>query len=143
MRAHEQTTGGKHAKTDHAGKDVYGIVNLEGGEFGFIGDINGRGQAAFEYFGLDGALHVGFFNGERVTDISPPNNGTSLLGDLNDKGEVGFAASVAEPAYPGGGPFRPFRWSTPRGLAPLAYLTHWRPARATACSDWVAREGFP
>lgn len=74
-------------KTGHAGQDVYGIVNLEGGDFAFIGDINGRGQAAFEYFGIDGQVHVGFFNGERVIDISPPNSRTALLGDLNDKGE--------------------------------------------------------
>ncbi len=122
-------------KAGHAGKDLYGVVNLEGGDFAFIGRINARSQAAFEYFGLDGQVHVGFFNGERVTDITPPTSQTALLGDLNDKGEVGFAASVAEPAYPGGGPFRPYRWSAPRGLAPLAYLGSEGPTFVTGINN--------
>lgn len=118
----------------HAGKDIYGIVNLEGGSFAFIGDINARGQAAFEYFGIDGDIHVGFFNGERTIDISPPGNQTALLGDLNDKGEIGFAASIAQ-AGGGGSPFRPYRWSPARGLTPLAYLGSDGPTFITAINN--------
>ena len=124
----------QHTSGSHAGKDLYGIVNLEGGSFAFIGDINARGQAAFEYFGIDGEVHVGFFNGERTADISPPNNQTALLGDLNDKGEVGFAASIAEPGG-GGSPFRPFRWSASRGLVPLPYLGADGPTFVTAINE--------
>lgn len=112
----------EHKAGSH-GKDVYGIVNLAGGSFGFFADINGRGQAAFEYFGLDGQLHVGYFDGTRVIDISPPNNRTAFLGDLNDKGEVAFSSSIIEPAVPWGTPFRPFRWSASRGLVPLPSLS--------------------
>ncbi|RZA36904.1 MAG: hypothetical protein EOP92_02965 [Lysobacteraceae bacterium] len=112
----------QHKAGGHGGKDLYGIVNLEGGSFGFIGDINVRGQAAFEYFGIDGLLHVGFFDGTRVIDISPPSNVTALLGDLNDKGEVGFASSLAIQGSEGSAPFRPFRWSASRGLVPLPVL---------------------
>jgi hypothetical protein len=118
----------------HAGKDIYGIVNLEGGAFAFIGDLNARGQAAFEYFGMDGEVHVGYFNGERTVDISPPGNQTALLGDLNDKGEIGFAASIALPGG-GGTPFRPYRWSAARGLTPLAYLGEQGPTFITAINN--------
>lgn len=109
-------------KAGRQAKDVYGIVNLEGGAFGFLADINARGQAAFEYFGLDGKLHVGYFDGTRVTDVSPPDNGTAFLGGLNDKGEVALSASIVGPGAPEGSPFRPFRWSASRGLVPLPYL---------------------
>jgi len=113
----EEHKGGSH------GKDVYGIVNLEGGDFAFIAGINRRGQAAFEYFGLDGQVHVGYFDGTRTVDITPTNSEVALLGALNDKGEVGFAARVAEAGSPGPYPFRPFRWSAPRGLVPLPSLS--------------------
>jgi uncharacterized membrane protein len=106
------------ASATYAGKDVYGIVNLAG-PFAFIADINARGQAAFEYFGPDRNVRVGFFNGERVIDITPPTSGTALLGDLNDKGEVAFASTAVGP---GTNPFRPFRWSQAGGLVPLAAL---------------------
>ncbi len=124
----------QHTAGSYAGRDIYGIVNLEGGSFAFIGDINARGQAAFEYFGTDGEVHVGYFNGERTVDISPPGNQTSLLGDLNDKGEVGFASSIAGPSG-GGTPFRPYRWSAARGLTPLAYLGAEGPTFVTAINN--------
>jgi hypothetical protein len=124
----------QHTSGSYAGKDIYGIVNLEGGAFAFIGDINARGQAAFEYFGMDGEVHVGYFNGERTVDISPPGNQTALLGDLNDKGEIGFAASTALPSG-GGSPFRPYRWSAARGLTPLAYLGAEGPTFVTAINN--------
>ena len=38
----------EQGKAGSAGKDVYGIVNLVGGDFAGIGDINGRGQGACE-----------------------------------------------------------------------------------------------
>ncbi|WP_281909008.1 PKD domain-containing protein [Massilia varians] len=111
--------GQEEHRAGSPGKDVYGIVNLAGGTFGFVAGINARGQAAFEYFGPDGLLHVGYFDGTRVTDISPPGNHTAFLGDLNDRGEVAFSASIVEPGKPEGTPFRPFRWSASRGLLPL------------------------
>ncbi|WP_292042763.1 PKD domain-containing protein [Massilia sp. UBA6681] len=122
-------------KAGSQGRDVYGIVNLAGGTFGFVADINARGQAAFEYFGLDGLLHVGYFDGARVIDISPPNNRTAFLGDLNDKGEVAFSASIVEPAMPEGTPFRPFRWSASRGLLPLPSLSSDGPTFVTAINN--------
>ncbi|CAN7303553.1 PKD domain-containing protein [Massilia sp. LjRoot122] len=123
----------QHKAGSPAGKDVYGIVNLGGGDFGFIADINARGQAAFEYFGIDGLLHVGYFDGTRTIELSPPNSGADLLGDLNDKGEVAFAASLVEPA--GSTPFRPFRWSASRGLVPLASLSSDGPTFISAINN--------
>lgn len=112
----EQVTAASH------GRDIYDVINLEAGPFGFSGAINASGQAAFEYYGLDGMLHVGFFDGTRLIDISPPNNETSFLGGLNDRGDVAFTARLAESGSPGVEPFRAFRWSASRGLLPLPSL---------------------
>ncbi|KFI06613.1 hypothetical protein JN27_13035 [Massilia sp. BSC265] len=110
-------------KAGSQGKDVYGIVNLSGGTVGYFADINARGQAVFEYEGLDGLLKVGYFDGRRVIDISPPNSGSVRFGGLNEQGEVALSASIIEPAAPRGGPLRPFRWSASRGLVPLPSLS--------------------
>lgn len=122
-------------KAGSRGRDVYGIVNLAGGAFGFAGAVNARGQAAFEYFGLDDQLRVGYFDGTRMTDVSPPNNQAAFLGGLNDKGEVAFSASTVEPGMPEGTPFRPFRWSAPRGLLALPSLSSDAPTFITAINE--------
>jgi len=122
-------------RAGNQGKDLYGIVNLAGGTFGFVGDINARGQAAFEYFGLDGMLHVGYFDGTRLIDISPPGNQAAFLGDLNDKGDVAFSASTVDSGTSELGPFRPFRWSASRGLLPLPSLSSDGPTFVTGINN--------
>lgn len=106
----------------HAAQDIYGIINLAPPPV-FRGFINARGQAAFEYTALDDHLHVGFFNGERVIDISPPRNDASTLGAVNDRGEVAFQARLGDPGNPVATPFQPYRWSAARGLVALRPFT--------------------
>ena len=105
----------------HAGADVYGIVNL-GAPFGFFADINERGQAAFEFYSNLNQIRVGFFNGERIIDITPPGQTEVLMGGLNDKGEVVFSSHATPSGAPRTEPFRPYRWSPSRGAVPLAPL---------------------
>jgi hypothetical protein len=104
----------------HASKDIYGITNLAPPPI-FTARINNAGQAAFEYTALDGNLHLGFFNGERIFDINPPNAEVSTLGGLNDKGEV--AAQTRFPAQPSPLPFQPFRWTAKSGRVLLPRLS--------------------
>lgn len=101
------------------GGDVYGIVNLIS-PLSFNAIINARGQVAFDYVPLgNDSLHVGFFNGERLVDILPPNHDTSRLGGLNDKGEIALNVRLAYPGDPVPSAFQPFRWTPGRGLIPL------------------------
>lgn len=101
----------------HAGKDVYGIVNLVSLP-GYGAGVNARGQAAFEYISFDDdQLHVGFFNGERTIDISPPHHAVTAFSTLNEKGEVALRSRLLHNGS--SGPFLPFRWSLARGLVPL------------------------
>lgn len=96
------------------GRDVYGIVNLV--PFRTFGaSFNARGQAAFEYLALDFRLRVGFFDGRRVVDPLPPADTVSMLGALNDRGEVAMLARYLDPAHPLSDGFRPLRWSVARG----------------------------
>lgn len=103
----------------HGAADTYDIVNLVPG-IGYRSRINTRGQAAFEYVSLADRLRVAFFDGERVSDISPPASETATLGDMNDKGEVAEYG-----ALPSGAAFNlvPFRWSRAAGWTLLPVLS--------------------
>jgi len=70
------------ADTGRSGSDLYGIVNLAP-PTSYIGFVNARGQAAFEYPGPDDRTQVAFFNGDRIVDISPPGNERTFVGGLN------------------------------------------------------------
>jgi hypothetical protein len=108
---------GEEGKAGAHGRDVYGIVNLVSLP-SYGASVNARGQAAFEYISLDDdQLHVGFFNGERTIDISPPDKRVAVFNALNEKGEVALRARLRQGDNPG--PFLPFRWSPTRGLVPL------------------------
>lgn len=116
LEAQEDITG-----TRHAGKDVYGVVNA-GSSPVIAASINARGQAAFDYR-LPGRsnLAVGFFDGERTINLSPPSHLEALFLDgLNDKGEVAWAAALDDPFYSAG---QPFRWSAARGIVQLPSLS--------------------
>lgn len=103
----------------HGAADTYHIVNLVPG-IGYRSRVNTRGQAAFEYVSFADRLRVGFFNGERMSDISPPASETAALGDMNEKGEV-----TEYGALPSGTGFNliPFRWSHAAGWTPLPVLS--------------------
>ena len=109
--------------------DVYGIVNLVPFQ-PFLAHVNARGQAAFEYIGLDYRTHVGFFDGQRVLHPIVPERSISFLGALNDGGEVAFVASYVEPGEPWNTTLQPFRWSAARGLAQL-------PSRGAEFDNWI------
>ena len=98
--------------------DTYDIVNLVPGT-GYRSRINTRGQAAFEYVSFANRLRVGFFDGERVRDISPPASDTTALGDMNEKGEVAVYAAL--PSNDGFARI-PFRWSPAAGWTALPVL---------------------
>ena len=94
----------------HARNDVYGIVNLAPPPI-FRAFINARSQVAFEFTGLDNSPHVGFFDGQRVIDVSPPGVLVTSLGALNDRGVL---AAQTRPTIPD--TFFPFRWTATGGL---------------------------
>ncbi len=102
----------------HGMADTYDIVNLVPG-MGFRSRINTRGQAAFEYVSFADRLRVGFFDGERVRDISPPGSDTTSLGDMNEHGDV--AEYGALPSNDGFDRV-PFRWSLAAGWTRLPVL---------------------
>lgn len=106
------------ASSCHCAADNYAIVNLVPG-IGYRVRINARGQAAFEYVNADSRLRVGFFDGERMSDISPPGTSAAALGDMNAKGEVATYGSL-----PSGDGFTlmPFRWSRAAGWTLLPVL---------------------
>lgn len=109
-------------KAGHVHKDVYSVINLASIP-GSIAAVNARGQAVFEYYSLeDDLVNVGFFDGERTINISPPGHRNALLGALNDKGEAALYARLEVPGKPGETSFQPFRWSPWRGLQPLRSL---------------------
>ena len=111
--------GGDRAIGDrHGMADAYDIVNLVPG-MGFRSRINTRGQAAFEYVSFADRLRVGFFDGERVRDISPPGSDTTALGDMNESGDV--AEYGALPSNDGFDRV-PFRWSLAAGWTMLPGL---------------------
>lgn len=110
--------GLEHGKAGHAGKDVYGIVNLASGS-GFFAGVNARGQAAFDHLPLSGQVQVGFFDGERVRDISPPNHLGTLFSGLNERGEVALWGRVSVPGSEEPSEVRAYRWSAARGLVRL------------------------
>jgi len=99
--------------------DTYAIVNLVPG-IGYRTRVNARGKAAFEFVSFQGRLRVGFFDGERMQDISPPGAEVAALGDMNAKSEV-----TAYAALPAGAAFNlfPFRWSRAAGWTPLPVLS--------------------
>lgn len=105
-----QETAGGGVAAAHAGKDVYGIINLAPPPV-FRAFINARSQVVFEYTGLDNSPHVGFFDGRRVVDVDPPGALVSSLGALNDHGVV---AAHTRPGIPD--TFQPFRWTAAGGL---------------------------
>ncbi|HEY0061082.1 MAG TPA: PKD domain-containing protein, partial [Telluria sp.] len=104
----------------HCSADTYAIVNLVPG-IGYRTRINARGEAAFEFVTADDRQRVGFFDGERMRDISPPGSDTAALGDMNAKGEV------AQYAYLPSGPnfhLMPVRWSGAAGWKALPTLSN-------------------
>jgi probable HAF family extracellular repeat protein len=119
------------ARNGHGAADTYDIVNLVPG-IGYRSRINTRGQAAFEYVSLADRLRVGFFDGERVSDISPPASETAALGDMNEKGEVAEYG-----ALPSGADFNlvPFRWSPAAGWTLLPVLSTDRGTFTGAIND--------
>jgi hypothetical protein len=104
------------------GRDLYAIVNLVP-PTAMGARINARGQAAFEYLGLDYFARVGFFDGERVRHPLPPAETVSLLGALNERGELAFVARYLDPAHPLSNGLQPVRWSAARGAVFLPSLS--------------------
>lgn len=123
--------GNAFAQNGHGAADVYHIVNLEPGQ-GYRSRINTRGQAAYEYVNLNGRLRVGFFDGEQMSDISPPGAETAALGDMNEKGEVAEHASLP---YGGSFTLTPFRWSRTAGWMTLPVLSPDWPSFTAAIND--------
>lgn len=126
-------TGGTAGVALHGrgGADTYHIVNLAPG-IGYRSRINTRGQAAFEYVSLTDRLRVGFFDGNRVSDISPPASETAALGDMNGKGEVTEYAALPSGA---GFSLTPFRWSQAAGWTLLPVLAPERDTFTGAIND--------
>jgi len=113
---------GEAGKNGAHGGDVYGVVNLIS-PISFTTLINARGQVAFEYVALEtGRLNAGFFDGERLVDILPPNHATSSVSSLNDKGQIAFVARLIYPGDEVAGAFQPFRWTPGRGPVRLPSL---------------------
>lgn len=98
--------------------DAYAVINLAPG-MGYRSRINTRGQAAFEYTNLANRLRVGFFDGDRVSDISPPGSNASALGDMNEKGQV---AEYGLLLINDGAARVPFRWCPAAGWTELPVL---------------------
>jgi uncharacterized membrane protein len=119
------------ARNGHGAADTYDIINLVPG-IGYRSRINTRGQAAFEFVSFADRLRVGFFDGERVRDISPPASETAALGDMNEKGEV-----AAYGTLPSGAGFKlaPFRWSQAAGWTLLPVVSADRDAFTGAIND--------
>jgi uncharacterized membrane protein len=111
--------------------DRYDIINLAAG-MGYRSRMNIRGQAAFEYVSLTGRLRVGYFDGDSVSDISPPGSQTAQLGDMNEHGEVAEHASLP---YNGSFSLMPFRWSRAAGWTLLPVLNRELPSFASAIND--------
>jgi uncharacterized membrane protein len=109
------------ADTGRSGSDIYSIVNLAP-PTSYIGFVNARGQAAFEYPGPDDRTQVAFFDGDRIVDISPPGNERTFVGGLNEQGEVIFNARFLDAQSPGGLRYQPLRWSAARGRVVLPSL---------------------
>jgi uncharacterized membrane protein len=111
------TAGSADGTAGHGGADTYAIVNLAPA-IGYRSRINTRGQAAYEYVGLNDTVHVAFFDGDRIRDIVPTSPGT-ILGDMNEKSEVAAYGVFPDAPVPAG--IRPFRWSPAAGttLLPL------------------------
>jgi probable HAF family extracellular repeat protein len=107
------------AGNGHGTADTYAIINLAPG-IGYGSRINTRGLAAFEYVSLTHRLRVGYFDGERVSDISPPGSDAASLGDMNEKGEVAeYAAFRTNDGYPRVA----FRWCPAAGWTALPALS--------------------
>ena len=102
----------------YRGADTYHIVNLSPGE-GYRSRINAKGKAAFEYVSLAYRARVGFFDGDLVSDISPPGADSAALGDMNEKSDVTQYTALP---YNGGFNLRPFRWSQAAGWTLLPVL---------------------
>lgn len=115
------------AANGHGSADRYTVVNLVPG-IGYRSRLNTHGQAAFEYVSFADRLRVGFFDGERMSDISPPNSDSASLGDMNERGEVAEYGNL-----PSGDGFTltPFRWSHAAGWTPLPVLS----------ADWATITG--
>ena len=109
--------GTEDGKAGHAGKDVYGIVNLASST-NYWADVNARGHAAFQYYGSDGDFRVGFFDGDRIIDIGPPTYFNALFDSLNERSEIALSARFLEPGSEIPSTV-PFRWSPARGLVTL------------------------
>jgi len=105
--------------TSGAGKDVYGVVNAGPGSASGA-TINARGQVAFDYYPIGRfGTAVGFFDGERTINVSPPGHLQTSSTRLNDKGDVIWLGMLDDP------PSRqsqPFRWSAARGVVQLPIL---------------------
>lgn len=123
-------------ETGRSSGDIYGIVNLAP-PTSYIGFVNARGQAAFEYLGPDDRTQVAFFNGDRIVDISPPGNERTFVGGLNEQGEVIFNARFLDAQSPGGLRYQPLRWSAARGRVVLPSLN----AREYASLDAINEHG--
>jgi uncharacterized membrane protein len=131
QQANRTDAAGGAARHGHAAADTYDIVNLAPG-IGYRSRINTRGQAAYEYVSLTDRLRVGFFDGDRISDISPPASETAALGDMNEKGEVAAYGSL--PFGPGFG-LLPFRWSQAAGWTALPILGAARDSFTGAIND--------
>jgi probable HAF family extracellular repeat protein len=124
--------GGERATGNgHGIADTYDIVNLVPG-IGYRSRINMRGQAAFEYVSFTDRLRVGFFDGERVSDISPPASDSASLGDMNEKGEV---AEYATLRANDGFARVAFRWCAAAGWTALPALSTDGPVITEAMND--------
>jgi|GEM_PF-1105598 len=119
------------ARNGRGAADTYDIVNLVPG-IGYRSRINTRGQAAFEYVSFTDRLRVGFFDGERVSDISPPTSEVAALGDMNEKGEVAQYGALPSSA---GFNLVPFRWSLAAGWTLLPVLSTDRTTFTGAIND--------
>lgn len=113
-----QDSEGAESSGGHGAADTYHIVNLAPGP-GYASSINTRGQAAFEYVDLADRLRVKFFDGERVSELSPAASSYAVLGSMNEKGVIAMSAAMP---FGEGYTAVPFRWSSTAGLTTLPAL---------------------
>lgn len=119
------------ASGGHRVADTYHIINLVPGT-GYRSRINAKGKAAFEYLSITDRIRVGFFDGDMVSDISPPGADSASLGDMNEKGELTQYTGLP---YGAGFVLTPFRWSQVAGWTLLPVLQPYGQSFTTAIND--------